>query len=371
MLVDDERESIEPLRQILSHYGYVIYCAETGEAALIEYESKLPDVVLMDVRLPGIDGVEACRQLVAKYGEACAPIILMSGHANLLTDSPDFPLGVVDFLAKPFRPNEALVHIRAHLENRRYAMRQKVLAEELSRSNVAKNKFLGMCAHDLSSPLASIRGMAEFLQDHRIGSLNEKQSQLVATIHEASQTMLTLVNELLDITAIESGEVHLNLAPTPLRTLIARAIDVAATPAARKRMSIHFHPSPTDPIIQLDTTRIRQVVDNLLSNAIKYSRPGSVITVSLELPEATAENQVVRVCVQDNGPGILEAERSKLFTVFGRLSSLPTGGERANGIGLSICRTFVEAHGGTIEAVNQSGGGGCIFCFTLPLSPCT
>lgn len=367
LIVEDDRDTVWALKELLKAAGYVIYSATSGEEALVEYAAQRPDLVLMDVVLPGMDGITTCRELHRRHGDGCAPIMLMSGGEDLTRDGGDFPAGAVDFLTKPFQARDALVHIRAHLEGRRYAMRQQVLAAELSRVGAAKDKLLCMCAHDLRNPLSSVRGLAEFLLEPSIGPLNAEQVKLVEAIREASQSMLDLVNELLDVSVIEAGQLRLNRVPVSLREIARSAVCLATIVADRKGTRIVLHPATaSEPLLMLDPTRMREVVDNLLSNAIKYSPPGSVVGVGIESLGAGGDGgPCVRLSVRDQGPGIPDGERARLFRDFGRLSTRPTNGEKSIGLGLAICRKVMDAHGGRIEAVNQPEGG-CVFSVTLP-----
>ncbi len=359
LVVDDDRMNIRILEGILKNEGSVFRSVGSGEDALKTYADFLPDLVLLDVMLPGIDGFETCRRLRATHGAACAPVLFITAKSESEDVVAGFGAGGADYLPKPFRAAEALARIRTQLENRRYAA-------QLRQANEAKNRFLGMCAHDLRNPLASIRGLAEFLQEPSIGPLNPEQADIVGSIHGASQSMLDLVNELLDIATIEAGELKLSLAPVPLRELADKAIRLASIEAARKSTRIRLEADSASPVVALDAARIRQVVDNLLSNAVKYSPPGSLVSVRVDLAGAPAPAAVLSV--RDQGPGIPDAERGRLFQDFGRLSSRPTGGEKSTGLGLAICRKIIEAHHGRVEAVNQPEGG-CVFSFHLPISP--
>jgi signal transduction histidine kinase len=270
--------------------------------------------------------------------------------------------GGVDYLPKPFKPKEVLARIRSHLQNQALVEQQKLLVEQLSQANAAKNKFLGMAAHDLRNPLASIRGLTEFLRDGSMGPLNSEQKDLIETIHGASQSMLDLVNELLDVATIEAGELKLNLEAEDLGTLIGKSVTLTNMEAAKKRTVVNFPPTAAVPKLVLDSAKMRQVIDNLLSNAVKYSPPGSTITVTL-----ARDRDTCAFAVQDQGPGIPDGERDKLFKDFSRLSARPTGGEKSTGLGLAICRKIVEAHRGTITAENLPAGG-CEFRVVLPAS---
>jgi len=353
LVVDDDRLNIRILTGILKSEGCQLADADSGERALEVYETFKPDLVLLDVMLPGISGFDTCRTLRQRYGTGCAPVIFITAKNESDDVVEGLTAGGVDYLPKPFRPNEALARLSVHLQNR-------VLLDQLSKANAAKNRFLGMAAHDLRNPLASIRGLAEFLCDGTVGQLTPDQLDLVNTIQDASQSMLVLVNELLDVTSIEAGELKITPELHNLGELIEKSIFLANIDAAKKRTTIVFVSSER-PTARIDSAKIKQVIDNLLSNAVKYSPPGS--SISVELSAASAEE--CSFSVKDQGPGIPENERDRLFKDYGRLSVQPTGGEKSVGLGLAICRKIVEGHRGTIIAENLPTRG-CEFRVTLP-----
>jgi signal transduction histidine kinase len=372
LLVRSERHRDWAFEEMLKTDGFEIYSASSGEAALAEYEARQPDLLLVDVWLPGIDGIETWRRLRNQHGDGCAPVVFMNGGADVTEEATDFPAGVVDFLPEPFVSKEALVHIRAHLAGRRMAIRQQAMIAELRGIVATKDKLLSMCAHDLLGPLSSVCGLAEFLLDPSIGSLNARQTELVDSMREASQNLLKLVNQLFDVSVVEAGKLRLELAPASLRDFAKRAVFLAAVTAVRKGINIVLQPSTSaEPLLMIDATRVREVVDNLLSNAVKYSPPGSCISVAIEALPAGPESgpPCVRFSVRDQGPGVPVAERDLLFRDFSRLSACPTGGEKSTGLGLAICRKIIDLHGGSIGAVNHPEGG-CVFSFILPVSPC-
>ena len=362
LTVDDDRVNLRILGGILRGEGYAVTEAASGEQAIEAYAKHSPDLVLLDVMMPGIDGFETCRRLRKIHGDQCAPVIFITAKSESDDVVEGLGAGGVDYLPKPFQPKEVLARIRSHLQNRILAEQREQLVAQLSKANAAKNKFLGMCAHDLRNPLASIRGLTEFLRDGAVGPLAPEQRDLVETIHGASQQMLELVNELLDVATIESGELKLRLARCDLADLITRSVALTNMEAARKQTVVTFDPRGTAPVAMLDSAKMRQVVDNLLSNAVKYSPPGSAITVTLHAADAAVQ---CGFAVQDQGPGIPDSERDKLFQDFSRLSAQPTGGEKSTGLGLAICRKIVEAHGGTITATNLPARG-CEFRVLLP-----
>lgn len=365
LVVDDDRLNLRILGGILRSEGYVLADCDSGERALELYAQFAPNLVLLDVMMPGIDGLETCRRLKKIHGDQCAPVIFITAKNESDDVVEGLGAGGADYLPKPFKAKEVLARIRSHLQNQLLAEQQKSLVAQLSRANAEKNKFLGMAAHDLRNPLASIRGLAEFLRDGVAGPLTADQLDLVQTIHDASQSMLVMVNELLDVATIEAGELKLHLEPQNLAELITKAITLTNMEAGKKKTHVHFEAGGARPVLALDAAKIRQVVDNLLSNAVKYSPPGSTITVLLTVD---AGRGTCAFAVQDQGPGIPAGERDKLFKDFSRLSVRPTGGEKSTGLGLAICRKIVEAHRGTITADNLPQRG-CEFRVTLPTQP--
>jgi two-component system sensor histidine kinase/response regulator len=362
LIVDDDRVNIRILAGILLGEGFVLAEAESGERALEVYATFRPDLVLLDVVMPGIDGFETCRRLKTEYGPKSAPVIFITARSESDDVVEGLEAGGVDYLPKPFKPKEVLARIRSHLQNRILVEQQKALVEQLSKANHAKNRFLGMAAHDLRNPLASIRGIAEFLQEGTVGPLSAEQLDLVHTIHGAAQSMLDMVTELLDVATIESGELKLQRGVHDMTDLVSKGVASINRDAARKQTRVVFEPPPAPVRAQIDPAKMRQVVDNLLSNAVKYSPPGSTIVANLASDDTSG---TCSFAVRDQGPGIPEGERDRLFKDFSQLSNKPTAGEKSTGLGLAICRKIVDAHHGAIVAENLPGGG-CEFRVTLP-----
>jgi len=249
--------------------------------------------------------------------------------------------------------------IKSQLLNKlllKYAAAMRKLVE----LNQLKSRFLGIAAHDLRNPLTSIRGLSEILLAAATGPLNEDQKEYLTIINSASDGMLALVNNLLDIRVIESGNLELQVRQDSLQEVLTERIRIYRNLAKEK--SIHIIDSFSDvPSFSFDRNKIAQVVDNLLGNAIKFSPPGTRVTISLG-----ADSNVARVGIQDEGSGIPEEDQAKIFGEFQRSRTRPTGGEKSTGLGLAIAKKIVEAHHGTL-GVRSLAGWGSLFTFTLPL----
>ncbi len=236
---------------------------------------------------------------------------------------------------------------------------------ELEKLNEEKNRFLGIAAHDLRNPLNAIQMYSEFLLDEAADALNQEQMGFVSIIHSSSRFMLELVNDLLDVAKIESGKLELELSNTDLVRLIERNVVLNSAMASKKQIELHFEHDDYVPNVQIDTSKIEQVLNNLITNALKFSSSGSVINVNL----VRTDNEVI-LSVKDQGQGIPSDDLDKLFKPFQRTSVKTTGGEESTGLGLAIVRKIVLGHKGRVW-VESEVGRGTTFYVALPLSPAT
>ena len=233
---------------------------------------------------------------------------------------------------------------------------------ELERLNAQKNQLLGMAAHDLRNPLGVIMTYAEFLAEEAADVLNEEQREFVANIKESSEFLLKMINDLLDISAIESGKLRLDLAPVSLAALLQRNIALNRVLAEKKQIHIELRLDADLPALPLDGGKIQQVLNNFLSNACKFSHPGTTVEVRLYQAGADAV-----ISVRDQGQGIPAAELERLFKPFHKTSVRSTAGEQSTGLGLAIVRKIVAGHGGRVSVESEVGHGSTL-SFTLPLS---
>ncbi len=232
---------------------------------------------------------------------------------------------------------------------------------ELERLNEMKNQFLGMAAHDLRSPLSVILSYSEFVLDEAADVLDEEQVEFLHIMQTSSRFMLQLVNDLLDVSTIESGRLTLNEEIADLNSIIHRNTALNRILAQKKEIELSYHGAPQLPPVFVDVAKIEQVLNNLISNAIKYSPPGTTIHVN-----AMREKNMAIISVKDQGPGIPSHELDKLFQFFGTTSVKSTGGEKSTGLGLAIARRIITGHGGEIWVESEQGVG-TTFYVSLPL----
>lgn len=254
---------------------------------------------------------------------------------------------------------EELSRLNNEMVNMQREMAKK--NRELDELNRLKNHFLGIAAHDLRNPIGIVINYSEFLMGNTIPVTEEEQQELLARINRTGHFMLGMVNDLLDIANIESGKLELNLTRENLQEVIQTTITLNELFARAKSMHILFHPPDTPVMLDIDRPKTEQVLTNLISNAIKYSDPGQAITVSV-----TQSVKLATIHVYDQGQGIRPEEIPLLFQPFQKASSRSTGGEKSTGLGLSIVKKIVEAHGG-VAGVNSIFGKGSEFFFSLPV----
>ena len=236
------------------------------------------------------------------------------------------------------------------------------LYQQLVELNELKNKFLGMAAHDLRSPLGVVTGYLELLMEGDLGDIPEPQLEIMQNMDKSCRSMLLLMNDLLDISTIESGRLELRHETLGLAEYLRECHSSSAVLAHSKSIELDLNLPDDLPAVSMDRHRIDQVIFNLITNAIKFSHPHTVIHLS-----AVSNGDEVVVAVADQGQGIPEEEIHRIFTEFGRASVRPTEGEKSTGLGLAIAKRIVEAHSGRIW-VESEVGSGSTFSFTLPIA---
>lgn len=217
-----------------------------------------------------------------------------------------------------------------------------------------------MAAHDLVTPITGIQGLASILKEGYAGQLTKQQNEIAQAIFSASDDMLTLVTDMLDVSTIESGLMSIEKEPLQLNDIITRIVALAGLTAARKSISIHKDLQPLETIYG-DPKRISQLIDNLLSNAIKFSEPNTTIHISTK-----EHDDNIQLIIKDEGPGIAEKELEQLFTPFSKGAAVPTGDEPSHGLGLHIVKRIASAHNCSVDVASTLGNG-TQFTINFPL----
>ncbi len=269
-----------------------------------------------------------------------------AGHAERRLAETD--RGILDELS---RLNNELSNLQRDLYKKN---------SQLEKLVKTRDKYLGMAAHDLRNPLGALSNMCVILLDEDTGPLNDTQRELIELVQETADHMLTLVEDMLDISKIESGNLSLNFEKPDMIQLVNRSVSLNYHLSRKKNITIITEYPPTPVIVRADSKKILQVLDNLISNAIKFSNAGSEVRVEVDSADSHVEVSVI-----DLGKGIPEKEMKQLFSPFPKISVTSTGGEKSTGLGLAICKKIVEGHNGRIGAESEEGKGSR-FYFTLP-----
>ncbi|PLX26874.1 MAG: hypothetical protein C0600_10605 [Ignavibacteria bacterium] len=248
----------------------------------------------------------------------------------------------------------------ANIEIRRHETQLERQNEELEKLNNEKNELFGIVSHDLRNPIGGIRMLAESIAED--GRSDEYRQRKAVMVYETADDLLELVKNLLDINRLESGRKMLDSEPVPLSPILDRVVENHERWAKKKEIAVNVRCEDSLPPIQGDDSAIKQILDNLLSNALKYSPPGKHVFIDVDQVDA-----MLRIEVRDEGPGLTEEDRERLYEKFAKLSARPTGGEYSTGLGLSIVKKLVETMEGEIVCVSNPGDG-ARFIVTLPAS---
>jgi signal transduction histidine kinase len=232
-------------------------------------------------------------------------------------------------------------------------------SRQLEVTSQHKSEFLANMSHELRTPLNAIIGFSQVLQDEMVGPVNEKQAEYLDDIVSSGNHLLSLINDVLDLSKVEAGQVELEMHPFSLREAIERGVVMVRERATEDGVRVAFAADPEVDVVDGDERRIKQVIFNLLSNAVKFTPAGGEVDVS-----ATRVNGEVRVSVADTGPGIAPGDRDRIFEEF-QQSETGVGQREGTGLGLALSKRFVELHGGRIWLESELGHGST-FTFALP-----
>jgi two-component system, sensor histidine kinase and response regulator len=349
LIVDDTPANLGVLVETLGDAGYQLMVAEDGEEALAQTEQTQPDLILLDVMMPGIDGFETCRRLKARASTRDVPVLFMTALNETTDKVRAFAAGGVDYITKPIEHEEALARVQTHLALRR-------LRRELEEQLKVKERFMRIASHDLRNPLCLILMAGEIAR--RKSGDSPVVAQYIADINESAAQMRRIIDTFLELRSsaqsAPSGSVDL--------TLLAQAASRQHALAAKnKRIALRTELADPLPLARCDAALAYQAFANLISNALKFTPPGGRVTI-----KTLAASERVRVEVHDTGPGVPLAERAQLFRENARLSPRPTAGEESNGVGLAIVKHLIESQAGAVGAEFPEKAGS-VFWFELPL----
>jgi two-component system sensor histidine kinase/response regulator len=361
LVVDDTEDNLDLLEFAMKHKPVKMLRATSGVECLSIAESVRPDVILLDIQMPEMDGFETFRRLRAKQSTTKIPVIFLTAQRkDPGSIATGLAIGADEYLTKPIDTEELLVRTRMLVRLKR--------AEALIERTRAD--FMAMLVHDLRSPLSGIKSVIDFFSDLKGQeiTLTPEHFQLLESGRDAAARMLDLINNLLDLSKYEAGNINLDRKSVIVSQLIESVVREVNPQFQQRRITLTQQVQPDLPIIEIDLQKISQVLMNLLSNALKFTRSGGNVSVSAQLCQQPSGNKsAIRFGVTDNGIGIGKEELSAIFDRYKQASSAQVTKIKGTGLGLAICKLVVEAHGGTISVESEQGVR-TTFSFTLPLS---
>ena len=356
LVVDDNEVSLRLLTTILHGAGYTVITGSNSEEALEQINTQSPDIILLDVMMPGMNGFSLCRKLKENKQTSDIPLIFLTSLSQKEDIIEGFNAGGNDYIVKPFNRQELLARVRNHLrlydtlqENKRLIR----LSEDASRS---KTEFLASMSHEIRTPLNSIIGMAEVLVET---PLTDEQQDYVRIFRSAGESLLEIINDILDLSKIEAGQTALETIDFHLPSLLDSVVSILSVRAAEQNttISVQLH-SDIPHGLSGDPTRLRQILINLVGNGVKFTENGTV-KISARID---AENKLL-FSVKDNGIGVAQEKQELIFESFTQADSLTTRKYGGTGLGLTICKKLTKMMGGRIW-LESSPGEGSTFFFT-------
>jgi len=355
LIVDDKPENLRLLTAMLKESGCHIRPVTSGSLALQAVRHAPPDVILLDIKMPGMDGLEVCAQLKADERLRDIPVIFISALHETEDKLQAFQAGGVDYVTKPFQAEEVQARVQTHLILRRQKRQLEDNLRRLQELESLRDSLTHMIVHDMRSPLMAIGGYLEMLEMFDAGSLSAEAKDYVTQARVNVARLIRMANEMLAVSKLEAGRLELNRVTCDLAGLIREVVTGLGLLKGGK--VIEFTPPAGTFTAAVDGELMGRVLQNLLSNAVKYSPPDEVITVTLVRAGARFSVEVA-----DRGPGIPAGQEAKIFEKFGQLDR--ESSRSGTGLGLAFCKLVVTAHGGEI-GVDSVPGQGSVFRFTV------
>jgi signal transduction histidine kinase len=372
LVVDDQPINLKVIASVLSK-EYSLSIANNGSNALKMLEKGIPDLILLDIMMPEMDGFEVCKRIKENEKTRDIPIIFLTAKTDIEDIIKGFDYGAADYITKPFNPTEMKVRVLNHLnlyhaKNELKQMNEKLLLsqdalrsanKQLEQTNKEKDKFFSIIAHDLKSPFTGILGLSEMLRDDAKMLDTHELVKIAGLIHSSTKQTFELLKNLLEWARMQQGRIPFDPKSFLLNNLVSSEFKSLMNVANQKNIGLNdgLHENIT---ITADENMIRTVLRNLIANAIKFTPKNGTISIN-----AQVLNNQVEVSVSDTGVGMTPETIEKLFKVETSFTRPGTENESGTGLGLLLCKEFIEKHNGTIR-VKSEPGQGSEFIFTIP-----
>jgi two-component system sensor histidine kinase/response regulator len=371
LVADDVEANVELLRDQLTALGYRVIDAGDGPSTLARAAAESPDLCLLDVAMPagdlGVDprdtGYEVCRRLKQDPRTTRIPVIFVTAQNDPSARVKAIEAGGDDFLLKPHDRHVLGARVRSLLQLKRATDALAESLERLQGEQRTREDLVRMVVHDLKSPLTAILATLEMLRDGDFGAIDEGPRRALSDVEGQAEDLLGLIQDLLDVSKVEEQSLLLQPEPIAPAALFAELCFDWAARFQQAQTATRIDVTEDAPVFAADKTLLKRVLSNLVQNAITHA----AVPVTLTF-QARREGEGIQLSVQDDGPGIPEANRERIFQKFAQLRDAGAPKVRSSGLGLAFCRVAVESHGGRIW-VESTLGEGSTFHLILPLTP--
>jgi len=389
LAIDDDPDNRAFLTKAVSKQGFEVVTAPNATQARRQLDGRRPALIFLDVQMPEESGLTLLPQMLRDYPESV--VVMMTAYGSEQVAAEALRGGADDYIAKPIDLQRLRVLLERNLEKQRlraerqslverlkdsnrYLMRQHAalrradeeilqINRQLEQSNRYKSEFLANMSHELRTPLNAVLGFSEILLDTTMNLTSGERTEFLRNIHSSGQHLLGLINDILDLAKIEAGKMELKAEEMPVAEALQEVTSILEPMARQQGLQLTMIGLSDVGAIKADRSKFKQVLYNLLSNAVKFTPPPGQITLTVkDSPEH------LMVSVHDTGIGMKEEDLPKLFREFEQIDGSYTRRYQGTGLGLALCRRFVEMHGGRIWAESQFGKGST-FTFTIPRDP--
>lgn len=356
LIAEDEPDLLQVVQYLLEREGYEVVTATNGDDALRLAQMHRPQLAVLDVLMPGMDGFQVCQRLREDPATEDIYILFLTAKGTQADKKIGFQVGADDYLTKPFTQTEFLARVRAMLAR----------AQRLERRMTQiKDSFVSIVAHELRTPLGSIRGFGDLLQGAMSGKLASQEQFLLDRLLGSTRRMEETVNEIINLAYLIADDVtQRQEQPTSLKLVIKEAVQQVAALAYKQEISISTdYPGDSDPLwVQGDARMLHTALTQVLKNAIVFNRRGGAVRVIVD-----SDTESVQVSIHDTGIGMTDQEIEHLFEPFYQVQHYLIRERNGLGLGLALAKRIVERHGGTIRAESVPDQGS-VFSFRLPLA---
>jgi two-component system, sensor histidine kinase and response regulator len=359
LIVDDNPKNLQLIGAVLNPY-YQLLLANNGEKAIKTAELRMPDIILLDIMMPGMSGYEVCTKLKENDKTKNIPVIFLTAKTEESDISIAFDIGGVDYITKPFKIQEVLARIKTQIDLIESQRIQKGQNEELKKIIANRDKFFSIIAHDMKSPFQGFIGITELLCEEIAGFPNKELISLTKGLNANANNLYKLLSNLLDWARMQQDAISFNPIVILLSELVSVNIAQIIKRGEQKGINI-INEIQQNQTVYADEAMLNSVLRNLLSNAVKFTNRGGEIKIYSKV----TDDNMIEVAVKDNGIGMPEQLIKRLFKLEEKVGRNGTDGEGSSGLGLMLCKEFVEKNGGKIRVESQENLGSTYY-FTLP-----